>query len=771
MTIARDSAAGAPLSPARGGRLRKAAALLLLLSSIVPVSGAVARDAVAPAPGARPWTDATQPTERRVASLLAAMTPAEKRRIVFGYWPDRLPEIPDAVVPAEDRAAYRKAAVPGSAGYVPGVERLGIPPQYETDASLGVRNANLERTGLPSSLATAASWDPAVTEAGGRMIGDEARRSGSNVMLAGGVNLVREPRNGRNFEYAGEDPLLAGTMAAGLVRGIQSNGIVSTVKHFAINAQETGRFVLSAQIAEAAARTSDYLAFELAIERSSPGSVMCSYNRINDVYACENDRLLTGMLRRDWGYKGYVMSDWGGVHSTVQAANAGLDQQSGYPFDKQPYFRAMLEEANADGSVSAARLDEMAGRVLWAMFDKGVMDRPRRIEPIDFAAHAKVTAAAADASIVLLKNDGDLLPLAAAGRIAMIGSFADHGVLAGGGSSVVTPVGGNAVPGLEPTAWPGPMMWHPSAPVAALRALRPEADIRYESGFDIARAVAAAKASDVAIVFVHQWVGEALDAATLSLAGNQDALVAAVAAANPRTVVVIESGGAVYMPWAGAVRAIVEAWYPGMQGGMAIARVLTGAVNPSGRLPITFPASDAQLVRPVLDGRDRKPDEPFTVRYTEGAAVGYKWHDLKGLKPLFAFGHGLSYTRFDFTGVRTVANRRGLDVSFSVANRGARDGAAVAQVYVAPRGGGWEAPRRLGAFGKIALKAGAAGTMSLSVDPRLLATYDTATNEWVIAPGPYEGQLAAASDDVRQRVEVTLPAARFSAAAARSAGR
>ncbi len=713
---------------------------------------------------ARPWMNRALPTERRVALLLGAMTPTEKQLILLGYWPDRLAEIPDAVLPPAERARYLAAAVPGSAGYVPGVERLGIPPQYETDASLGVRNANLERTGLPSSLATAASWDPAISEAGGRMIGDEARRSGFNVMLAGGVNLVREARNGRNFEYTGEDPLLAGTMAAGLVRGVQSNGIVSTVKHFAINSQETGRFVVSSQIGEAAARTSDYLAFEFAIEKSSPGSVMCSYNRINDVYACENAALLTDVLRRDWGYKGYVMSDWGAVHSTVQAANAGLDQQSGYPFDKSPFFRSMLTDALADGSISPARLDQMAGRVLWAMFDKGVMDAPRRIEAIDFAAHAKVTQAAAEASIVLLKNERNLLPLAATRTIAMIGSFAEHGVLAGGGSSLVTPVGGNAVAGLEPSVWPGPMMWHPSSPVAEVRALRPDAQVRYESGFDIARAVATAKASEVAIVFVHQWVGESFDAASLSLSGNQDALVAAVAAANPNTIVVVESGGAIAMPWVDAVPAIVEAWYPATRGGAAIARVLTGAVNPSGHLPITFPAYEAQLPRPALDGKGLPPEQPFTVRYAEGAAVGYKWHDVKALRPLFAFGHGLSYTRFEFSDARATAGKQKLGISFSVTNRGPREGAAVAQVYVAPRAGGWEAPRRLGAFGKIALDPGQTSTVRLSVDPRLLATFDPRTREWVIAAGRYELQLAAASDDVRRRVEVTLPAARFSAA-------
>jgi len=738
--------------------MRRTVLTALALSFVVPGAAPAAPAVESPA---RPWMNRSLSTEARVKLLLAAMREDEKRQLLFGYWPDKLPDVPDAVLTAAERKAYLARAIPGSAGYVPGVARLGIPEQFETDASHGVRNPNLGRTSLPSSLATAASWDPAITEAGGRMIGSEARASGFNVMLAGGINLAREPRNGRNFEYAGEDPLLASEVVAGLIRGVQSNHIVSTIKHFALNAQETGRHGANAQISESGARASDYLAFELAIEKSSPGSVMCAYNRVGELYACENPALLTGMLKQDWGYRGYVMSDWGAVY-TVRAANAGLDQESGYPFDKAPYFKQPLKDAIDDGAVSNARLDDMVGRILWALFDKGVIDNPPASGSIDFAAHAKVTQAAAEASMVLLRNEGDLLPLTRQKRLAMIGSFADAGVLAGGGSSLVTPRGGNAVPGLEPAIWPGPQIWHPSSPVAALRALRPDADIRYDSGFNIARAVEAAKASDVAIVFVHQWLGEDFDAATLSLSGNQDALVGAVAAANPNTVVVVESGGPVFMPWASQVKAILQAWYPGTEGGTAIARVLTGDVNPSGRLPITFPASADQFVRPVIDGKGKGDREPFLVRYSEGAAVGYKWFDLKGLKPLYAFGHGLGYTSFDYSGLTAAAQGSGIRVRFTLTNTGKRAGATVGQIYVAPVSGGWEAPRRLGGFAKLSLAAGATGTASVDIDRRLLATFDEVTRDWVIAPGRYEIQLGAASDDIRGRVTVTLPGQRFS---------
>jgi beta-glucosidase-like glycosyl hydrolase len=266
------------------------------------------------------------------------------------------------------------AALPFSAGYIEGVPRLGLPALFETDAGLGVATQATktprERTSLPSGLATTATWNRELAYQGGAMIGAEARASGFNVMLAGGVNLLREPRNGRNFEYAGEDPLLAGTMVAQQVRGIQSNNIIATMKHYAVNDQETGRFVLDARLDDASNRMSDLLAFQLLMEQADPGSVMCSYNRLNGVYACESDYLLNQVLKKDWGYKGYVMTDWGATHSTVEAANAGLDQQSGWEFDKSQYFGGALEEAVTNGHVPQARLDNMVFRVLRAMFAK-----------------------------------------------------------------------------------------------------------------------------------------------------------------------------------------------------------------------------------------------------------------------------------------------------------------------------------------------------------------------------------------------------------------
>lgn len=745
-------------------RLRPA---LLLSASLLAVSPLMVVPQTAHAEAVAPWMDKTLSSDQRVALLLAQMTTEEKRLLVFGYASgDQLTQIDPSVIPGLNTREVVANVIPGSAGYIPGIPRLGIPAQFQTDASMGVRNHLMPRTSLPSSLATAASWDPQVTEAGGRMIGTEARLSGFNIMLAGGINLLREPRNGRNFEYTGEDPLLAAEMGAGLIRGVQSVHVVSTVKHFSINAQETGRTTLSAQISEPALRMSDNLAFELAIERSSPGSVMCSYNKINDVYACENEALLTDTLKRDWGYKGYVMSDWGAVHSTVQAANAGLDQQSGFPFDTQAYFGESLKAALSDGSVPARRLDDMARRILWALIDKGVMDNPVVKGEIDFEAHHRIAQTAAEESLVLLKNDKALLPLLGQKRILLVGSYADKGVLAGGGSSSVSPVGGNAVTGLEPKGWPGPVVWQPSSPLKALQAQLPKARISYLSGDDLNAAARAARSADVVIVFVHQWAGEGFDV-SLDLNGQQDELVRAVASANPNTVVVVESGGPVFMPWKDEVRAILSAFYPGARGGEAIARVLSGEVNPSGHLPLTFPASEAQFVHQALPGGDLPPNSSFTVRYTEGAAVGYKWFDLKGYRPLFAFGQGLSYTTFRMDGLKAQAVEGAgerLTIGFTLTNTGAREGKTVGQVYVAaPKSAGWEAPRRLVGFRKLSLSKGQSQTVSLSVDPRLLAVYDEATSEWVIAPGTYEVQLGAASDDIRTRVTVTLAAQRFAA--------
>jgi beta-glucosidase len=710
--------------------------------------------AVAPASAqkapAHPWSNVRLDPDARAKLVLAEMTEDEKLTLVFGYFGTDFPS-KDFKAPI--------AAHPGSAGYIPGIPRLGVPAQWQTDAGVGVATQGgaarkRERTALPSGLATTATWDPELAFKGGAMIGAEARASGFNVMLAGGVDLMREPRNGRNFEYGGEDPLLAGTMVGAQIAGIQSNNIISTVKHYAINDQETDRDTGNSIIDPVAARMSDLLAFQIAIEKSNPGSVMCSYNRVNGTHACEHPWLLTQVLRKDWGWKGYVMSDWGATHSTVAAANAGLEQDSGFPFDKEPYFGAPLKAAVAKGDVSPARLDEMASRILRSMFAHGLFDHPVTDAPMDLAPamlakHADVTRTDAEDAAVLLKNDRAILPLSPAVRsVVVIGGHADKGVLAGSGSSLVYPVGGNAAPGVGPSGWPGPVMYYPSSPMAAIQRQAPNAKVTFVDGGDATAAAAAAKGADVALVFATQWAGESFDV-SLTLKDGQDALVSAVAAANPRTVVVLETGGPVFTPWADKVAGILETWYPGTAGGDAIANVLFGKVNPSGHLPASFPRSLDQLP---------KPSEPNSgdTKYPEGATVGYKWFDAKGDTPQFAFGHGLSYTSFAYSGLGASAARGSVTVSFTVRNTGKRRGKDVAQVYVS--GTGWEAPKRLGAFKKVDLAPGASTRVTLTVDPRLLAVFDGPANAWKIAPGSYKVMLGSSSRDIAQTVSVKLAA-------------
>jgi len=701
----------------------------------------------------------TQSPDERAAKAVSQMTMDEKIQTVFGYFSTDFKGV-----------ARPKEGVPQAAGFLYGVERLGIPHQQLTDAGVGVatqRGDKLrERTSLPSGMATTATWNPQLAYAGGAMIGKEARLSGHNVLLAGGVNLVREPRNGRNFEYGGEDPLLAGIMVGEQIRGAQSNNIITTIKHFAFNDQETGRFYHDTKIGEAAARMSDLLAFQIAMERGDPGSVMCSYNRVRGDYACESDWLLNKVLKKDWGFKGYVMSDWGATHSTVPAAMRGLDQQSGWPFDASPYFQGALKEAMQNKHVPQARFDDMVHRIVRTMYKHGLMEHPVKIEDdkIDYTAHAKVTQADAEESLVLLKNDKGILPLTNTYKtIAIIGGHADKGVLSGGGSSQVYPRGGLAVPNEGPDQFPGPMVFFPSSPMKAL-AERLSAKIVYHDGKDTAAAAKLAAASDVAIVFANQWTAESVDVPNLSLPNNQDALVAAVGAANPRSVVVLQTGGPVTMPWLNSVGAVVEAWYPGTMGGEAIARVLTGEVDVSGRLPVTFPASESQLPHPKLVGLDLPKDTPFTIDHdVEGAAVGYKWFEKKGLKPLFAFGHGLSYTSFTYSGLKATPKDGAIAVTFNTTNTGKRDGKAVPQVYVAKAGSGWEAPKRLGGWDKLALKAGASGTSSVQIDPRTLAVFDVKSNKWKIAAGEYTVTLAEASDKPVTNVKVRLAARTFAA--------
>ena len=707
---------------------------------------------------ARPWMNPRLSPDQRAELVLKAMTQDEKFRLIRVDFGD-----------TENGHVMAPGAL-GSAGYGPAIARLGLPAIQESDAGLGVAKPHkLGATALPSGLATAASFDPAVAYAGGAMIGGEAHRRGFNVMLAGGVDLVRDPRNGRNFEYAGEDPLLAGLIAGHAIAGIQSQHVVSTIKHYAFNDLETNRNALSANIGQAAARESDLLAFEIAIAAGHPGSVMCSYNRINAVYACENDWLLNQVLKRDWHYPGFVMSDWGAVHSGAKSALAGLDQESaGETFDKEVYFDRPLRAAVASGEVPQSRIDDMARRILRSLFAAGVLDHPATQSPIDFAADRKVAQRAEEAGAVLLRNQDALLPLSAAQSVAVIGGHADKGVLTGGGSSAVQSPQGNAVPGQPPTEWPGPRIYQPSAPLAAIRQ-RAHGAVGYASGEDIAAAAKLAAQSKVAVVFVEQWAAESVDTPHLTLPGNQDALVEAVAKANPHTIVVLENNGPLAMPWLDRVGAVLEAWYPGAAGGEAIARLLYGEAVPAGRLPVTWPRDESQLPRPeipgaVLTAMGQPPQgQPAQdVDYDiEGADVGYRWYQRKQLEPLFPFGYGLSYTHFDYSGFAPrVANGK-VTATFTVTNRGSRAGVDVPQLYVTLPGS--HEVRRLAGWCRVDLRPGQSAHLTVTADPRLLVDFDGKNQHWQRPAGDYRLQLGHSATSFQGEGKLTLAAASWAA--------
>jgi beta-glucosidase len=522
--------------------------------------------------------------------------------------------------------------------------------------------------------------------------------------------------------------------------------------------------VLSADINEAAMRQADLLAFEMAIEIGQPAAVMCSYNRLNGVYACGNNFLLNQVLKQDWGYRGYVLSDWGAVHA-VTDANGGLDQESGDIIDELlngSRFFAGLGTAISGGAVQQARLDNMVQRILRSEFATGAYQYPPVITPINAVADTAVAEAAEEQAAVLLQNTGNLLPLSkSVTSIAVIGGNAGRGVITGGGSSQVWPIGGPAQPIDTSTVLPHPVIWNPSPPVAAIQQEVPAASVTYTDGSNLAAVLKAAAAAQVAVVFVDQPMSEMYDAPGLSLppdevtGADQDGLVAAVSAVNRHTVVVVESGGPVLMPWLGQVAGVLQAWFPGAAGGPAIAHVLFGDVDAAGRLPVTFPASVAQLPRPVLDGT-ANPAQPFDVNYNiEGAAVGYKWFRQQKLTPLFPFGYGLSYTSFAVRDLHAQGGQTA-QLSFVVKNIGTRTGYAVPQAYLAFPAGATQDGFRLIGWDKLLLKPGQSKLVTLSADPRLAANFDPVAQMWTTVAGQAVVMVGTSSADLPLSAGITL---------------
>jgi len=689
----------------------------------------------------------------------------------------------DVVTVRDDRIPE---GVPMSAGYVPGVPRLGVPALLMSDAGLGVTNpgyrAGDTATALPAGIALGASFNPALARQSGGMLGKEARSRGFNVQLAGGINLARDPRNGRNFEYLSEDPLLSAVLAAESINGIQAEGVISTIKHYSLNCNETNRHWLDAVIAPAEHRESDLLAFEIAIERSQPGAVMTGYNKVNGDYAATSAALLQGVLKGAFGYPGWVMSDWGGTPGWECALN-GLDQESGLQLDllmwQAEAFTQPLRAAYEKGELPKERLSDMVRRILRSMYAVGI-ERWGPPPEVDLARHNEIALETARQGIVLLSNDG-ILPIAAdtTARIAVIGGHAQVGVVTGTGSSAVVPPGGFAEvirvggPGIMGVA--RNLYLLPSSPVTELRKLLPGAEIEFDPGMSPAEAALTARRCDMAVVFGIRLEGEGFDNADLSLPWGQDAVIEAVAAANPNTIVVLETGNPVAMPWRDSVRAIVEAWYPGQAGGQAIAEILTGAVNPSGRLPVTFPLYLSQTPRPELNGLGAAWGTPTTIWYNEGSEVGYRWFVKRQEQPLYAFGHGLSYTTFDYSDLRveaagtadadtvagdTVAGDT-LTATVTVTNTGSRAGADVPQLYLTAAPG--EERLRLLGFQRVELRPGESRQVTMTADRRLLARFDGLdgiNGSWRIAAGTHRVAIGRSANNLVLTAEAAMPGSR-----------
>ena len=712
------------------------------------------RAASAPQP-VQPWMNPSLDPDTRADLVLHEMTLDEKIQLVHGIGWGVLRK--GSYVPPEDI---------GGAGFVPGIPRLHLPDINLADSAVGVRMAALHgryATALPSALGMSASWDPDAAFLYGSVIGRELRDQGYNMSIGGGMDLIREPRNGRNFEYSSEDPILAGNMIGQLARGVQSNQIMGDIKHYAFNDQETGRNTLNAQIDERAARETDLLAFQIAISLAKPAGVMCAYNRVNGDYSCENDFLLNKVLKHDWNFKGFVLSDWGGTHSTVKAALAGLDNDE--PGDDN-FFSGPLKEAVLSGQVPQSRLDDMVHRIVRSMFATGAIDHPpipSVVDPFrgrDDAQHIE------EESIVLLKNGAlnnraAILPLSASTpSIALIGGHADVGVLSGGGSSQVDPPGGNAVNPHPGSANWGEHVYLRSSPLHYIQQAAPNAHLTYDPGIDPAAAAKAASSAQIAIVFATQWESEGQDSATLSLPDKQDALIAAVAAANPNTIVVLETGNPVSMPWATNVKGILEAWFPGIGGAEALTNILFGRVNPSGKLPVTFPASDDQLPHPHVTGltprtgnngadartRGQQPRD-FAVDYNvAGMAVGYRWFQEKNEQPLFPFGFGLSYTRFTYSNLHVTPDAK--SVAFDLRNTGSRSGDEIAQVYVTLPASAGEPFRKLAAWKRISLAANATQHVEIPIDPLALSIYSINKSAWLRPSGDFLIEAGGSSADL-----------------------
>ncbi|WP_116112913.1 beta-glucosidase family protein [Austwickia chelonae] len=675
------------------------ASCLTVLPAHAQQGASVTQAALPSAPGGAapcPWVRSSAEPADRARLLLSKMTLDDKIGMIHGT--------------ARPLQAYG----PVHAGQVAANPRLCIPALSPTDGPAGVGNNKTGVTQLPAPVALGATFDRTLATRYGQVIGAETRGKGANYALGPGIDLTRDPRAGRAFENFGEDPVHVGQMGAAEAKGIQSQGVLAVAKHLGAYTQETGRNTshASATVDERTLNELYIAPFEALVE-AKVASVMCSYNQVNNVHACNNGYLMNQVLKGRIGFSGFVISDWFGMHASTASANAGLDLQ----MPDSCYYDKRLRQGLAEGKVSVQRLDDMVTRILTPMFAHGLFDRAPSGSPtakVTNPQHAAIARRVAADSMVLMKNDGVLPLKPSTHRIAVIGSAAGRNVLASGGGSahviadsITTPLQG-----------------------ISRRAAKNNAQVTYYGGILPAQAAKQAANADVAVVVVKSYSSENKDQRHTKLSLVDRNLIEATRKANPRTVVVLNTGSAVDLPFADRVPALISAWYPGQEYGTALASVLFGDVNPSGRLPVTFAASPAHL---PAAAKERFPGG----RHDEGLAIGYRWYDKQKITPAFPFGHGLSYTKFTYSGlsVGSASADGSIPVSVEVSNAGNRPGAVVPQVYVSQPARVAGPPKALADFTKISLAPGEKKRVTMKISARALSVFDTAKHQFVNLAG------------------------------------
>jgi beta-glucosidase len=626
--------------------------------------------------------------------------------------------------------------------YIPGIPRLGIPafPMTNGPAGAGPGGASpqLRATALPAPIALAASWDPALAHRYGVIAGNETRDLASDLLEAPDINIIRVPQNGRTFESYSEDPYLNGQIAVATIQGIQSVGILANVKHYLANNQEENRHSINEVIDERALREIYMPAFHAAVDEGDVASVMCAYPKINGAFACENKPLLSDVLEGDWKFRGFVLSDWGAVHSTTPSALSGLDLE----MPTGAYFGDALKTAIEQGQVPVAAVDDMLVRRFATMMRFGLFDaKPKQLRPIPALEDGQASREIAEQGMVLLRNENNILPIdtAGIGSIALIGPDAVAASTGGGGSSHVIPL-------------------YSIAPIDGIEAHLPlQTHVDLLDGSDLEAAVGAAKHDNLVIVMVGDSETESRDH-PIELPAAQNTMIAAVAAANPKTIVVLKSGSALLMPWIDSVAAVLEAWYPGEEDGNAVADVLFGDVNPSGKLPMTFPASVDQT---FARNPDWYPGNGQEVHYGEKLEVGYRWYQSQHLTPLFPFGFGLSYTSFSFSDLKVTpspGHAQAAQVQLTITNTGHRAGAEVGQIYVAfpPIPEGDEPPLQLAAFRKVLLAPGESKRITLSLNARSFSYWSVADHAWRVQSGEYTIKAGDSSSDLPLQTGIAM---------------